>query len=75
MAVVFTVQLHTYHYISTMFAYFQLVGSNGVPHPFRPVFLLGFHCALAIICLRSFLIRISEITCLLVGIVQTESGT
>ena len=73
MAVIFTVQLHTCHHVSTMLAYLQLISGNGIPHPFGPVFLFGFYCTLAVVGLCSFLIRISEVTGLFVSIVQTES--
>ena len=51
--IIFTVQLHTHHGVSTMFADFQIVGSDGIPHPFRPVFLLGFY-GILIICHITF---------------------
>ena len=55
-----------------MFPSLEVIGRNGIPHPFRPVFLLRLDGVLGIGHV-SFRDRIGEETLLLLSIVQTES--
>ena len=69
--IVFAVQLHTDHGVTTVFANFQIVGSDGIPHPFRPVFLLGFY-GILIICHITFGDRVGEDALWFLCIIQSE---
>ena len=57
-----------------MFAYLQIIGNDGVPHPFRPMLLLCLYSVL-IISHHAFGDRIREETLLLLRIVDTCRGT
>ena len=56
-----------------MFADFQIVGSDGIPHPFRPVFLLGFY-GILIICHIAFGDGVGEDALWFLCIIQSEGG-
>ena len=74
MNIIFTVQLHTDHGITAVLADFQVIGSNGIPHPFRPVLLLGFH-GILVICHVALGNGVSEDALRFLCIVQSECGT
>ena len=48
MYIVFTIQLHTQHYISAVFANFHIISGDGIPHPFGPMLLLRFYGILVV---------------------------
>src|SRR3712207_3565278 len=71
--VVLTVQLRAQQYVATVFARLEVVGCHGVPHPFGPMFLLGFH-AIGGIGHGAFGNRIGKDALLFLGIVKSEGG-
>ena len=46
--VVLAVELHTCHEVETMLTYLLIIGSDGIPHPLGPVFLLCLYCILVV---------------------------
>ena len=54
-----------------MFAHLEIVGGNGIPHPFRPMFLLSFHTVDGV-GYGALSNGILEDALLLLGIVETE---
>ena len=48
MYIVLTVQLHTQHYVSAVFADFHVIGGDGIPHPFGPMLLLCLYGILVV---------------------------
>ena len=56
-----------------MLADLQVIGDDGIPHPFEPVLLLRLHSVL-VVRHGAFRNRIGEDTLFLLGIVDTRSG-
>ena len=56
-----------------MLADFKIIGSNGVPHPAHPVFLLAFNSAIGTLNLTIF-DRVGKEALLLLCIVHTQCG-
>ena len=65
------VQLRTEHEVCAVFVDVEVIGDDGVPHPFEPVLLFGLHGVLVV---RNHAFRngISEETLFLLGIVDTR---
>ena len=71
--IVLTVKLHTCHGIGAVLTHLQVVGSHGVPHPFRPMLLLRFNGvgALSHVALGN---GIGEETLHFLTVIQAERG-
>ena len=48
MYIIFTIQFHTQHYVSAVFANFHIISGDGIPHPFGPMLLLCFYGILVV---------------------------
>ena len=71
--IVLAVELDTGHGVGTVLALLEVVSGNEVPHPLRPVLLLGLHGILRT-SHGTFRNRIGEDALLLLRVVQTEGS-